>query len=100
MRRCLLASFTACCAGCAQTDHPAGIADEQFIEVMVELRQAANVSGGDSIAFAADRDRILRERNLSEADLGEYVKAHSSDLQHFERVWEDVNERLRFEGPR
>lgn len=96
MIRILLAC--ALLAGCA-AEETAGVADERFIDTMVELRRAALSAGVDTAAFMQLRDSVLTEHGVTEADLRAYVEAHSADLDHMAAIWDSVSSRLSEPGP-
>jgi hypothetical protein len=91
MTRLLL--LLALLSACARTDTPGGISDEQFVTTLVELRRAATGAARDPVSFAAARQRILTEQNVTEEQLRAYIQSHSRDLTHLAAVWESVNER-------
>jgi hypothetical protein len=80
--------------GCRREDVTTGIADEHFIEVVVQLRRAAAETRGTDAAFAARRDAILREAGITEDQLRAYVEAHGRDIDHMAEVWDSINARL------
>jgi hypothetical protein len=85
----LLASF----AGCQREAEPSGLPQSRFIEVMVELRKAAQ-GVQDSAAFATRRAQILADAGVTEAQLRAYLTTHIRDLDHLAATWESINVRL------
>jgi hypothetical protein len=58
------------------------------------LRRAGAEAGDDAAAYATARDRVLAEKGVTQEQLAEYIRVHTSDLDHLARVWETVNSRL------
>ena len=76
---------------------------EEFIEIVVELREAEReVESADStgVAFARRRSEILARRSATEEDLREFVAVHHGDFDLMDRVWETINQRLKRPRPR
>jgi len=91
----MLASF----AVCDRETEPAGLPQSRFIDVMVELRKAAQ-GVQDTAAFAARRQAILTEAGVTEEQLRAYLTTHIRDLDHLAAVWESINVRLTKEDPK
>jgi hypothetical protein len=81
-------------AGCGGGDAGTGITDERFVEVVVQLRRAAQQSHLDPEAFAARREQILQEAGVTEEELRAYIDAHGRDLDHMAAIWDTINARL------
>lgn len=79
---------------CRGPEAAAPLTDDQFVDVVVALRQAAESARGDAAAYVTERDRILAAQNVTAEELQAYVSVRSRDLAHFARVWEAVNTRL------
>jgi hypothetical protein len=93
MRQIVLAVGTILLLGCSD-DPASGLSDERFIDVVVELRQAAAAYPDDPDAYVARKDEILSEAGVDEAVIREYVEVHGGDLQHMARIWTAINERM------
>lgn len=70
------------------------LSQERFVDVMVELRQAAEQARGDTASFALRRDQVLSEAGVTHDQLQAYVEARGHDLRHMAEVWEAINARL------
>jgi hypothetical protein len=87
----LLVTVAAVC-GCARDTDTTGLPQRRFIEVIVELRRAAQ--DGETAQFAARKQQILEKAGVTEEQLRAYVKTHERDLEHMAAVWESINVRL------
>ena len=100
----LLASLLIGCGGGGEAASPPDSLDpEEFIEIMVELREAEREVGtGDSAAvwFARRRSEILARHSATETDLRQFVAVHHGDFDVMSRVWETINQRLKQPRPR
>lgn len=96
MRRATLYAVLAAAllAGACNRDGALAPEDEQFIEAMVALRQAARASGGDAGRYAALKANVLREQGVTEEQLRAYIQTHAHDLERLAAVWESINVRL------
>jgi hypothetical protein len=92
--RTLVLAFAAALSACDARGDATGIATDDFIDVIVELRRASENTLEDTAAFAVRRDRILAEAGVTVEDLQAYVEAHGRDVEHMARVWETINARL------
>jgi hypothetical protein len=81
-------------SACSADDEAFGVADEQFVETMVELRRAALSAGTDTARFEALRRTVLEEQGVTEEELRAYIAARASDLNHMATVWDSVAARL------
>ncbi len=72
---------------------PDTITSETFIDTYVDLREAALST--DSLRLAtADRERVLAEHGVTEADLEAFVEVHATELEYMRDVWNEVETRL------
>ena len=87
--------------GCGDDDATASavaLTSEEFIEVIVELREAEREAlETDSAAevFARRKSEILAQHQTSEEELRAFAEAATRDLQGFAAIWEDISNRLR-----
>jgi hypothetical protein len=93
MRQIALAVGTILLLGCSGNS-ASGLSDERFINVVVELRQAAETYRDDPDGYVARKDEILNEAGVDETVIREYVEVHGGDLQHMARIWTAINERM------
>jgi hypothetical protein len=93
MRHLLTAALALLLATCAR-EPATGLTDQQFIDVVVELRRAAAEHTEEPAAYEARRDEILEERGLDDAALRRYVEVRGRDLQRMAEIWSAINERL------
>lgn len=80
--------------GCGRRADATGLGDDQFVQVMVELRRAAERTRMEPDSFPPQRDRILADAGVTEEQLLAYVQEHGTDLQHMAEIWEAINRRL------
>jgi hypothetical protein len=90
----LLLALLSLLPGCGRRADATGLGDEQFVEVMVQLRLAADRIRGEPDSFPPVRDRILADAGVTEEQLLAYVQQHGTDLQHMAEIWQSINERL------
>jgi hypothetical protein len=94
MNRVLVGILSAVLLSCSHGADTAVATRDSFIQVMVELRRAANQAAGDTAAFAARREQILLDAGVTEGQLHAYIEVHGRDVEHMARVWETINTRL------
>jgi hypothetical protein len=102
-RRALLALGAALLlpVGCGDDDATAtaaALTSEEFIEVIVELREAEREAlETDSAAevFARRKAEILERHRTSEDEIRAFAEAATRDLQGFTTTWEEISNRLR-----
>jgi hypothetical protein len=94
MNRVLVGILSAVLLSCSPGADSTVVSSDSFIQVMVDLRRAANEAAGDTAAFAARREQILLDAGVTEEQLHAYVEAHGRDVGHMARVWETINSRL------
>jgi hypothetical protein len=94
MNRVLLGILSAALLSCGTGADTTGVTDDSFVQVMVELRRAANQAAGDTTAFAARREQILLDAGVTEEQLQDYVETHGRNVEHMARLWETINTRL------
>jgi hypothetical protein len=70
-----------------------GIDRSTFIDVMVQLREAAR-EFPDSAAFDARRHAILVEASLTDSALNAFVVQHNADAHFMAEVWDSVDRRI------
>ena len=95
-----LLALSAPIAGCGpdSTEATVELTREEFIAVMVELRQAeADLVEEDSAAarFAVRKAEILERHGTTEDDLRAWTRAASSDVRALSGTWEEISARLR-----
>jgi hypothetical protein len=82
-------------AGCPSAD-PAGgqpIQREQFVRVVVELRQAEQQSR-TAADFEARKAEVLERHGVSEEELLQFVGRHGGDVRAMLEIWDTVHARL------
>jgi hypothetical protein len=90
-----LALLAASCSDAAPA--PTDSVDEDtFVGAFVELRRAAATASTDE-AFARERERILDERDVTEARLERFIDEHADDAAYLSEVWERIDRTLRGE---
>lgn len=88
-------------AGCQRgepTGSTTGLTPEEFIAVIVELREAERAAvETDSAAevYARSREEILTRHGTSEAEIRAFIETASRDIPAFTEMWEDISTRLR-----
>jgi hypothetical protein len=66
---------------------------EVFIETWVDLRLAALRAPGRRIS-ASERERVLREHEVTEEELLAFAEVHGSDIELMKEVWDAVERRF------
>jgi hypothetical protein len=94
MNRVLVGVLSAVLLSCGTGADTTGVTSDSFVQVMVELRRAANEAAGDTAAFAARRQQILLDAGVTEEQLHGFVEAHGRNVEHMARIWETINTRL------
>lgn len=90
--------------GCGRgeaTGADTGLTSEEFVEVVVELREAElAVMEEDSAQemFVRRKAEILERHGTSEEEIRAFVATASRDLPGLEAVWEEISGRLRRAG--
>ncbi len=84
---------TALVVGCGPSTPEGLIEEETFIATYVELRIAAFDTDSARLADA-DRQAILTANGVTEDDLLEFVRVHSTNLDYMRDVWNEVEVRL------
>ena len=91
------AVLAAVLAACGTTDAPPvveGVIDrESFIQVYVDLRDAAVRSPGLTISDEARRD-VLTRHGVEEDDLLAFVEAYGRDLDYMNELWAEIERRI------
>lgn len=83
------------------TGEEVALSADEFVEVMVALREAERESlevGEDSagVEFRRRKEEILAEHGVAQEDLRQFVVAHSADFELMEIVWDTIAQRLRY----
>jgi hypothetical protein len=99
MKTALLLLLVLTSVACNRDGAGTGLADDRFVDVVVELRRASLESQGDPATFAARREAILREASVTEEQLRGYVEAHGRDIDHMAEIWDSINARLSAPAP-
>lgn len=90
--------------GCGRgeaTGAETGLTSEEFVEVIVELREAERAVLEEDSAqemFVRRKTEILERHGTSEEEIRAFVAAASRDLPRLEAVWEEISSRLRRAG--
>ncbi len=82
-----------CLPGCARKQ-PAAISEQRFVDAYVQLVQARIDAAGDSVAYAAKRDRVFLDAHLEPADLRAFVESGRKDPIALRDAWQDIAVRL------
>jgi hypothetical protein len=70
-----------------------GMTTEQFIEVVVALRQAAQQTGSTE-EFDARRQQLLQESAITDSMLLQFVRVRGDDVQRMTVIWDSISARL------
>jgi len=93
----------AACRDAGPRQRRAALTPVEFVEVVVEIRQAERESlAADSAAAAFDRQKtqILARHGTTEDELREFVRVHSGDFGLMSAVWDSITQRLKYVPPR
>jgi hypothetical protein len=71
------------------------MADETFVDVMVELRRAAQEHAGDASAFDAAKADILQTAGVTDSMLHAWVNARAADPRELGTVFDEIRDSLR-----
>lgn len=82
----------AACGDFGEADRTA-IDQGRFIEVYVALRMAALEAGTDQLP-SEQREQILTEHDVAEADLLEFVEVHGRDARFMHAVWDSIEGKI------
>ena len=77
---------------------PVDLTSEEFVEVMVELRETERALADEDSAqqrFTERKAEILERYRTNEEELQAFVRASSRDLQGVAEIWEEISARLR-----
>lgn len=91
----LTAGIAACGGPAASAESP--LTPAEFVEVVVEIREAEReVAGEDSASqlFKERRQEVLDRHATTEAELREFLDANARNLTLLEQVWDTINARL------
>lgn len=105
-RRAFLAllALLALTAGCRASPDPTAEAEraltrEEFVEIMVALREAERAVAQEDSASALFADRkaeILARHGATEADLRAFVETRSDDIERLQALWDTIAERSKY----
>lgn len=98
-----LLAFTALAAGCRQAPDPAAeaevaVTEEEFIEMVVALREAERaVAGEDSAAaeFAERKAEIFARHGVTESDLRRFIARRGGNVDALRELWDTISDRLK-----
>jgi hypothetical protein len=93
-RRALLLLLAGPLATACTDTKPAAMSRRQFVDVYVQLVQARIDAAGDSVAYAAKRDRVFIDAHLKAADLRAFVESGREDPVQLRDAWRDIAARL------
>ncbi|MFP4622787.1 MAG: hypothetical protein ACLFRX_01280 [Gemmatimonadota bacterium] len=94
----LMAALPGCEAG-GTADPEEGLSREEFVEVVVALREAERDLPSDSTAperFAEVKAEILAEHDVTEVELRAFLEGQDEDLARLQELWDTINRRLKF----
>ena len=92
---------TLACGRGEATGADTGLTSEEFVEVIVELREAERAVMEEDSAqemFVRRKTEILERHGTSEEEIRAFVAAAARDLPRLEAVWEEISGRLRRAG--
>jgi hypothetical protein len=96
-RRAFLPSWlillAACLPGCRK-EPAAPISQQKFVDAYVQLVQARIDAAGDSVAYAAKRDRVFMDTGVKPADLRAFVEAGRRNPLPLRDAWQSIAARL------
>lgn len=78
-------------AGCRRGPSEPTITRDQFVDVIVQLRQA---NADDPGVFEARKAEILGEAGVTDSMLLAYARIHGGDVAHMAEVWDTIARRL------
>lgn len=97
----LLAVAVQGCGRGEATGAETGLTADEFVEVIVELREAERAVMQEDSAqelFVRRKAEILERHGTSEEEIRAFVATASQDLPKLEAVWEEISSRLRRAG--
>lgn len=80
-------------AGCRSEPEQVTITREQFVDVIVQLRQA-DAATDDPAEFEASKATILGDAGITDSMLIAYSRVHGSDIAFMAEVWDTIARRL------
>jgi hypothetical protein len=80
-------------AGCRSEPEQETITREQFVDVIVQLRQA-DAATDDPAEFEASKATILGDAGITDSMLIAYSRVHGSDIAFMAEVWDTIARRL------
>ena len=101
MAALLFVTLSACEGGDTATSET-GLTEDEFIAVIVELREAERAVMEEDSAqqlFAARKTEILERHQTSEEEIRAFVQTSTRDLQALSDMWEEISVRLRRAPP-
>ncbi|HUG01010.1 MAG TPA: hypothetical protein VML95_04065 [Longimicrobiales bacterium] len=84
------------CGGGGGAAADAGIDEQTFVSVFVELRRAASEEPTEE-SFSRRRDEILRSYRVTEDSLERFIDENADDLEYLSDVWDRIDRTLRGE---
>ena len=80
-------------AGCRSEPEQETITREQFVDVIVQLRQA-DAATDDPAEFEASKATILGDAGITDSMLIAYSRVHGNDIAFMAEVWDTIARRL------
>jgi len=81
------------CSVAGGPEEPEPLVREAFVETYTALRQAAMQSPSGVIA-PEDRERILAEQGVSEAELVSFAETHGANAEFMRAIWQEVQDKI------
>lgn len=76
-----------------QMSSPDG-AQDKFVEVYVQFALAAEKFKSDSLGLAEERQRILKQAEVTRDEMDDFVDRLNERPQHWAQVWERIVQKL------
>ena len=70
------------------------LTSEKFAEVYVKLAIARRASGSDASKWITEKERILKEHNLSSEKINQFIKKYDQTPEKWAPLWEKIISRL------
>lgn len=80
--------------GCRDSSDSTAMSRESYIDLYVEILQAAD-SAEDTLAAFRRAHEILAEHGFSQDDLDAFAKRYAGDPDYLAAVWGEIEQRLR-----
>ena len=97
----VLAAGALACDGGEAAVAETGLTSEEFVEVMVALREAERAVMQEDSAqelFVRRKAEILERHGTTEEEIRAFVTAAARDLPRLEAIWDEISSRLRRPG--